>query len=231
MPFSGGLGAEKVIDAARELKKSLMCHLFTYGPVPYDQINDVPLKETEIGPVPEHWRLSALGDIVNIRRGASPRPKGNPRYFAKKGIHWIKISDLRKYQRGKFLAGTDEFLTEEGKRKSFFVEAGTLLLTNSGTVGKPVILGIDGCIHDGYLALLEPNVDKNYLYYLLEKSRKKLIELAPRCTQPNLNTMIVKAFRVPLPPIPEQQQIARILQTVDRKIEAEENRKRAIETL
>jgi type I restriction enzyme S subunit len=58
---------EKVIAATRELKKSLMRHLFTYGPVPLEEAGRVPLKETEIGPVPEHWQVVLLGDVVKVR--------------------------------------------------------------------------------------------------------------------------------------------------------------------
>jgi len=47
---------DAVIEAAQPLKKSLMQHLFTYGLVPVDQTMHVPLKDTEIGPVPDGWR-------------------------------------------------------------------------------------------------------------------------------------------------------------------------------
>jgi len=63
---------DKVIAAARELKKSLMRHLFTYGPVPYDQADQVPLKETEIGLVPEGWNTAPLGTCAEIVMGQSP---------------------------------------------------------------------------------------------------------------------------------------------------------------
>jgi len=227
---------ERVVAALKELKKSLMKHLFTYGPVPLDQADQVPLKETEIGPVPEHWELVKLGELCRIVRGGSPRPKGDPRYFSKRptGIHWIKISDLTKYKRGLYITATDEYLTEEGKRKSRFLRRGTFVVTNSGTVGIPAFLGIDGCIHDGYLAFLDIKTSKLhefYLYYWIENIKTYLEKIAPRGTQANLNTTIAKNLSIFLPPISEQREIARILQAVDRKIEAEENRKRALEGL
>ena len=51
---------EKVLAATKQLKQSLLRHLFTYGPVPFDQADQVELKETEIGPMPEHWEVGPL---------------------------------------------------------------------------------------------------------------------------------------------------------------------------
>ena len=65
---------DKVITATRELKKSLMRHLFTYGPVPVSEAEKVPLKETEIGTVPEHWEVVKLGDVSEIRYGLGQPP-------------------------------------------------------------------------------------------------------------------------------------------------------------
>jgi type I restriction enzyme S subunit len=72
---------DRVITAAWEMKRSLMRHLFTYGPVSVDQIDRVPLKETEIGPVPEHWEVVRLGDaIVHTQYGLSLRGSSSGKY-------------------------------------------------------------------------------------------------------------------------------------------------------
>ncbi|MDI3483413.1 MAG: hypothetical protein PWQ88_1284, partial [Candidatus Methanomethylophilaceae archaeon] len=57
---------EAVINAAKDLKRSMMKHLFTYGPVPPQEAENVPLKETEIGMVPEEWEVVRLGDVIEV---------------------------------------------------------------------------------------------------------------------------------------------------------------------
>jgi len=60
---------EAVIAATRELKRSLMRHLFMYGPVPVDEVAGVRLKETEIGLVPEGWGVRALSSVAAVQGG------------------------------------------------------------------------------------------------------------------------------------------------------------------
>jgi type I restriction enzyme, S subunit len=55
---------EKVISATREFKRSLMRHLFTYGPTPINQTESVSLQETEIGPLPRHWQVVRFNDVL-----------------------------------------------------------------------------------------------------------------------------------------------------------------------
>jgi type I restriction enzyme S subunit len=60
---------DKVMAAARELKRWLTKHLFAYGPVSITEASRVPLKETEMGFVPENWQLKELGEATEIVYG------------------------------------------------------------------------------------------------------------------------------------------------------------------
>jgi len=162
--------------------------------------------------LPKGWVIERFGKIIYVIRGASPRPKGDPKYFSKEKTpyHWIKISDIRKYAEGWILKDTDEFLTEEGAKKSVYLKKGTFILSNSATIGVPTILGINGCIHDGYLAF--PHLNENYIsikyfYYFFLHFQGELKRRAFGGAQLNLNTSIVKSIALPLPPREEQKRI------------------------
>ena len=162
----------------------------------------------ELEILPKGWKWETLENIATVVRGASPRPKGDPRYFGG-SIPWIMISDISR-EKGKYISKTKDHVTEGGAKLSRLLNTGTLILSNSGTICVPKILAVDGCIHDGFIAFLDlkHDVDKLYLYYYLDKIRPIIMAENQRgVTQVNLNTNIVKKISIPLPPLPEQRRI------------------------
>lgn len=160
-----------------------------------------------------NWVNTTIGDVLYVVRGASPRPKGDPQYFSttRTRYHWVKISDIRKHGRTGLLMDTDEFLTEAGMRKSVLLPKGTLVLTNSATIGIPIVLGIEGCcIHDGYLAFLNfPHhlLSQKFVLYVFHTLKKHAEQNARGLAQRNLNTDLVRSFSFGLPPVAEQKRI------------------------
>lgn len=161
-------------------------------------------------------KIQRLADLCTVVRGSSPRPKGDPRYFGGP-IPWISIADVTAAE-GKYLERTKEGVTAAGAGKSRLLAAGTLIVSNSATICVPKILRCDGCIHDGFVALLDlhPGVDIDYLYHYFNAVRDEVrAKNKQGVTQVNLNTDIFKNFEVPLPPLPEQRRIAAILDHAD----------------
>ena len=97
------------------------------------------------------WVEKRLGEVAEIQRGGSPRPIKDFITKNKDGYNWIKIGDVD--PSGKFITSTAEKIRKEGLRKTRQVFAGEFLLSNSMSFGRPYILKIDGCIHDGWLVL------------------------------------------------------------------------------
>ncbi|MBX9598839.1 MAG: restriction endonuclease subunit S [Burkholderiales bacterium] len=163
---------------------------------------------------------SIIGKYAKVRRGASPRPISDPKYFGGK-VGWIRISDVTSSK--KFLTKTDQYVSRLGESLSVRVNHGDLIMSICGTIGKPIIINMSACIHDGFVQLYDLNgIDTEFLYYSLQYSEEKLIAQGQPGTQVNLNTNIVSNFEIYVPDLPTQKRIAKILSTVDGQIEKTE---------
>ncbi|WP_288303951.1 restriction endonuclease subunit S [Treponema succinifaciens] len=165
----------------------------------------------------EEWKECKLGDIVEIHRGASPRPI--QKFIATSGMPWVKISDATA-SNSRFINSTKEFIIEDGISKSVIVNPEDLIVSNSATPGLPKIMKIKACIHDGWLYFSNyKNLSRDFLYYKFFDIQRHLTNLANGSVFQNLKTDIVKDFSIKLPPLPTQQKIAAILSSLDDKIE------------
>jgi type I restriction enzyme S subunit len=177
------------------------------------------VKSIQSSRIPEGWIVVTIGKVATVVRGASPRPKGDPRYY---GGNVPRLMGEDVTRDGKYTRPRIDFLTEEGAKKSRFMKKGTLTMICSGNVGVPSFLAVDACIHDGFLAFPEVSDEcsVDFLYYIFDSLRSKFYSSATHGgVFTNLTTSIIKDFEIALPPLPEQQKIAEILSTVDEKIE------------
>ncbi len=166
--------------------------------------------------LPLNWQRVRLGDIAEIKRGASPRPIENPKWFCtNSNVGWVRISDISKNSR--FLYKTAQKLSKKGIEKSRLVKQNSLIMSMCATIGKPIITKIDTCIHDGFVVFENPKIDLNYLYYFLCYIEKEWLESGQQGSQVNLNVDLIKNKEVFYPKdLNEQIAIANILSTLDR---------------
>ena len=148
------------------------------------------------GKMPEDWRIGTLGEYIEIKRGGSPLPIQN--FITDKGYKWLKISDVTSLQTP-FIYDIKESIKESGLNKTVLLKAGTLVLSNSATPGIPKILGIDSCIHDGWLYFPKSKFSNEYLYLLFKSIRKNLVSLGNGSVFTNLKTDILRNYQTVLP--------------------------------
>jgi type I restriction enzyme, S subunit len=185
---------EKLI-VEKKIKKEKSLLEITVEEIPFD--------------IPKSWEWVRLGNVLEIARGGSPRPIKAYLTNSEDGINWIKIGDTDKG--GKYINSTNEKIKKEGMKKSRYVRKGDFLLSNSMSFGRPYILNIDGCIHDGWLVLSQEReiFDRDFLYYLLSSSMvfNQFSSRVSGAVVNNLNSDKVKITLVPLPPLEEQKRI------------------------
>ncbi|MBW5395019.1 restriction endonuclease subunit S, partial [Brachyspira hampsonii] len=156
--------------------------------------------------IPDSWVWVRLGNVAEILRGGSPRPINKYLTTSNDGINWIKISDAEK--NGKYINSTRERIIKEGINRSRFVKSGDFLLTNSMSFGRPYILNIDGCIHDGWLVITKYKIayNREFLFYLLSSNFAyyQFCKNVSGSVVQNLSIDKVANSIFPLPPLDEQ---------------------------
>lgn len=168
------------------------------------------------------WEKVKFGDCVEIYRGGSPRPIERFITNQPDGINWIKIGDVKPNE--KYINRTEERIDPEGVSRSRQVYVGDFILSNSMSFGRPYILNIDGCIHDGWLVIQNYHTyfDKDFLYYMLcsENVMAQYVGMAAGSSVKNLNKEKVASLLLYIPKtIEEQQAIAKLLDVIDHQIE------------
>ncbi|MCM8807952.1 MAG: restriction endonuclease subunit S, partial [Candidatus Omnitrophica bacterium] len=222
---------DRIIEKTKELKKSLMADLFKYGGPSFRKGRK--LKKTEIGEIPEDWEVVRLGEIYGIRK----KPKEID-IFNYSQIPFVKMEDIGIYDN----KINWELRTPNKINTNVYFEKGDLLLAK-----------ITPCLENGKQAIANnlplnfgfatteiiPLYSKGngiitYLHYYLQlKSiRNCLKEFMEGTTgRKRLPPTILLDLKILLPSLPEQQEIADILSTIDQKIEIEEKKKRLYEEL
>lgn len=222
---------EQVIAATRELKKSLMRHLFTYGPVSPAEAESVPLQETEIGPLPVHWRVVRLGEVTNKPEYGYTASAVNEAI----GPKFLRITDI---QNGVVNWATVPYCQcSKDDEQRYKLETGDILVARIGaTTGKTYL--VKDCPSSVFASYLIRIRCKSTL---LPDFFSQLAETQIYWDQINaskggrlkqgVNIPVLQNLLLPLPPLPEQQRIAEILAAVDEKLQAEERRKAALQSL
>lgn len=205
---------ETFLAEAEHYKQLMMRDLFSKG------IGHSAMQKIGNYNIPMDWDLVKISDICRVRRGASPRPINDQRYFSEDGRGWIRISDVTNVS--KYIKKTSQYLSEFGVSKSVPVNPGDLIMSICATIGKPVVVDMNACIHDGFVLFesISEKIDKEYFYNFLLFKEQDFSSQKQSGTQGNLNTTIVGKTIIPLPPLTEQKQIAAILTQIDETITA-----------
>jgi len=221
---------EAVINAAKDLKKSMMKHLFTYGPVSPQEAENVPLKETEIGMVPEKWEVVRLRDKV-VKTEQKDMRKTSLKF------KYIDVSSIDN-NRIQIISSTEYQGKDAPSRARKVIKEGDVIIATVRPTLKRIAITpkeYDNQICSTAFCVLRGNKDlfSYYLYYVIQRDSfiDELEKIQRGASYPAVTDSDVKNIKLPLPPLPAQQKIASILSAIDQKIEAEESVKKAIEDL
>ena len=223
---------EAVIKATKALKKSMMKHLFTYGPVSPEETETVLLKETEIGPVPEDWHVVRLGEVAEKVKQKDPR---------RDPIHEFKYIDVSAISNDLLkITSYSEFLGKDAPHRARkAIQTNDIIFATVRPYLKRIAMvpeNLNGQIASTAFCVIHCQkqiANPYYIFYTvsLDNFIKGVSENQRGSSYPAVTDKDILNQYIPLPPLPIQQKIASILSAIDAKIEAEENKKQALEEL
>lgn len=226
---------EKVIAALQELKRSLLRHLFTFGPAPVTKTDKVELKETEFGPVPARWVECSLEECADIQTGIT---KG--RHLEGVGIIEVPYLRVANVQDGYIdLSEIKTIEIRHGEVDRYRLRKGDVLLTEGGDLDK---LGrgyvwrgeIDICVHQNHIFAVRPHqalLSSEYLAFLIQSPYGKayFLKVGHRTTNlASINRTKLAGFPVLLPSLDEQRAIVELISGVEAKLAAEQSHREAL---
>ena len=203
---------QRKFEKLTNVKKSMLEKMFPQNGSSYPEIRFKGFTDP--------WEQRNFADVVQIERGGSPRPIDDYITDSQNGLNWVKIGDAP--AQGHYITKTAEKIRPEGLSKTREVHPGDLILSNSMSFGKPYIMGIDGCIHDGWLLIRDTNstFDLTFLCHLLGTPQMldQYRSLAAGSTVNNLNKELVGNTVVTIPTIDEQRVLGQYLERLDNLI-------------
>lgn len=166
------------------------------------------------------WKKYKLGDVAQIIGGGTPSTTKEEYWNGE--IGWLTPRDLTGYS-FKYISKGERNITEVGLKNSSarLMPEGTVLMTSRAPIGYIAIAGDELCTNQGFKSFIvdEKIIYNEYLYYLLKSNIDRIKSLGTGSTFAEVSASILKSFEIEIPDLPTQRQIARILSSLDDKIE------------
>lgn len=216
--FNGDFESEIADSMHENVSRARLVDMLTFDRADFEK--NISLASKKKVKIESKWEIVKLNQLVDIVRGASPRPIKAFITTDPKGVNWIKIGDVK--PESKFITETKEKISQVGASKSRFVNIGDFIVSNSMSFGRPYIMKIDGCIHDGWLLMtnFSSKLNKDYFYYILSDTivQNQFVVAADGGTSvDNLNIEKVSHVQIPLPPKDIQEKIVAEIESVESK--------------
>lgn len=228
------------IEVIKNFKLSLMQSLFSQGiGIPDADDNWHPhtnFKDSALGRIPEAWLAEKLNFHVS-KVGSGVTPKGGSDSYLDTGIPLIRSQNILV---GKLSLDDVVFISYEQHKKmsnSALIPNDVLLNITGASIGRCAVLPADfneGNVNQHVCIIrTEQSLNSHFLcHYLNSNFGQKLIDkFQAGGNREGLNYQQIRSFDIPLPPITEQEEIAKILGSIDEKIEILISKKALYQTL
>jgi type I restriction enzyme, S subunit len=217
-----------VIATTRELERSLMDYLFRSGAQPVGDVHKARLRKTPIGWMPKEWRLVTLGEICHKPQYGVTASASSVAADAR----LLRITDLHDgavaWNKVPYFDGS------EAVSEKYRLAPGDIVIARIGaTTGKSYLVADPpNAVFASYLIRIrvKDDIRADYLaHWMNSRAYWAQVDAAKGGRlKLGVNIPVLTNLQVPLPPLNEQAEIARVLDAVDKKVSAERSRRSSV---
>ena len=167
--------------------------------VDFEPFKDGKFVDSELGMIPEGWKVGRLDEIADVVGGSTPS-KAKPEYYTQKGIAWLTPKDLSNHPAVYSSRGEID-ITEEGYNSTStkLMPKGTVLFTSRAPIGYISIAQNDICTNQGFKSLVPRKAGTCFLYCFLKYVTPEIENKSTGSTFKEASGALMKSLQVIMP--------------------------------
>jgi type I restriction enzyme S subunit len=196
---------KKIIALLNEQKQAIIHRAVTRGLDPNAKLK--PSGIPWLGDVPEGGEVRKLATLFRVI-GSGTTPSG-PVYYEAGSIPWVMSGDLNNGIIHSTKRTVTDLAVKEVSALRIYPKNSLIVAMYGATIGKTGVLAVEACTNQACCVLASPRstVNVHYVQMFVNLAKSALVEQAYGGGQPNINAEVVKALRIPVPPIEQQEEI------------------------
>lgn len=167
--------------------------------VDFEPFKDGKFVDSELGMIPEGWKVGRLDEIADVVGGSTPS-KAKPEYYTQKGIAWLTPKDLSNHP-AVYTSRGEIDITEEGYNSTStkLMPKGTILFTSRAPIGYISIAQNDICTNQGFKSLVPKKAGTCFLYCFLKYVTPEIENKSTGSTFKEASGALMKSLQVIMP--------------------------------
>lgn len=201
--IAGILGSlDDKIELNRRLNANLEAQaqaLFRSWFVDFEPFRDGPFVDSELGKIPQGWKVGTLSEIGDVIGGGTPS-KIVSEYYTDNGIAWITPKDLST-NNCKFTSKGETDISELGYKNSSakLMPRGSVLFSSRAPIGYISIAKNEICTNQGFKSIVPKKAGTCFIYYFLRNNTSKIESMASGSTFKEASGGLMKSLEVIIP--------------------------------
>lgn len=174
--------------------------LFKSWFVDFTPFKDQPFVDSELGPIPQGWKVGKLGDLGDIVGGSTPS-KSKPEYYTTHGIAWLTPKDLST-SKAKFTSRGEIDITDKGYNSTStkLMPRGSVLFSSRAPIGYLTIAKNEICTNQGFKSLVPNGAGTGFIYYTLRHLTPQIENRATGSTFKEASATLMRSVETIVPP-------------------------------